>query len=127
VIKVVKRFVDAIEILEIGEDQELALGNPSVWLTARGLALFELLDCAKPPSASSNTMDALAIILKARCSLILESFSPGSGKLRCGIGPGYAGMEHLTGPWLRGKENKISCNELHKIDSPFPSILGSEL
>jgi hypothetical protein len=80
VIKIIKRFMDAVEILEIGEHQELALGKSFSLVNGQGSGIIFIVRLSKTAECKQQyyryTGNHPGSAMFSHC----VPFSPGSGK-----------------------------------------------
>jgi hypothetical protein len=102
VIKIVKWFVDAIEILEICEYQELALGKPFGLVDGQWSGVVFIARLSKTTECKQQNRGRTRNHGKSAMFFHFDFFS----RKMLGLGPGYAAMEQQTGRALREKKIK---------------------
>jgi hypothetical protein len=102
VIEIVKWLVNAIEILEIREDQELALGKPFGLVNGQGSNIVFIARLSKTAECKQQNRRRTRKHWESAMFFHFDFFS----RKMLGLGPGYAAMEQQTGRALRGKKIK---------------------
>src|SRR6516162_52730 len=94
--------MNAIEILEIGEDQQLALGKPFGLVNGQGSNIVFIARLSKATECKQQNHGRTRNHWEGAMFFHFGFFSQ---KL-LGLGPGYAAMEQQTGRGLRGRKIK---------------------